>query len=120
MLGIRSFAQSFSAKEWDVISKRILDQNAENKMLKQNATADSITMSSLRQAHINTDSVIAKLSRDNKLLLRKVAVKDRELAVKGEENADCEGELKKNKFLKWVFIMSIPVSFGVGYKLGDL
>lgn len=117
MPGTQLFAQSFSTKEWEIISKRILDQNAENKMLKQNAVADSITMSFLRQAHVNTDSVISKISHDNKLLLRKISVKDKELVVKGKETADCEKDRRKQKILKWIFIIAVPIAFEEGYRL---
>jgi len=87
-------------------------------MLKQNAVADSITMAFLRKAHISTDSVISKMSHDYNLLVRKIELKDKEIGIKSEENADCQGDLKKNKFLKWVFIIAIPISFEAGYKLG--
>lgn len=117
MPGTLLFAQSFSAKEWDVISKRILDMNAENKMLQQNAVADMMTISLLKSACVNKDSVISKMDRDSKLLLKEIGLKNKESEIKDKQNSDCEADNKKQKVLKWIFIIAIPVAFEEGYRL---
>lgn len=98
---IQSYGQSFSKSEWDVISKRILDQNAENKMLRSNAKSDSATIAYLLVAHYDKDSTINKLAEKNVNLLIKLSNDTKIIRKQIDNIKDCEAEVKKQKTLKW-------------------
>lgn len=95
----------------------MLDMFSENKMLKENAIADSTTIHILAGAKIAADSQINKLSRKSILLSTKLALKEDEIAIKDRQNKDYKSGEKKQKLLKWIFIILVPVAFEEGYRL---
>src|SRR6185369_8014526 len=98
---IRSSGQSFSTDEWNVLSLRIVNMIAENKMLIRNAKSDSASIAAMEQGRIALENEINQCktaySKEHELSSSQLEL----LQIAGQTVKELKSEIRKQKFLKW-------------------
>lgn len=110
---------SFTKSELSTIFRKALEIDVENIKLKRNAHADSIAIVDLKESLKASNKALEKQQEATRKAVEIGQTFHAEGVLKDQEVTQARREIRKQKVLKWVAIVTIPVVAVLTAKVAD-